>query len=54
MIFYFFSFLKSANIDYCLINGYEDVVAQKDMDSDIDILFKKNDFLKMEKTLAGQ
>ena len=51
MIFDFFSFLEDSNIDYCITNGYEDIIAQKDIDSDIDILFKKNDFLKVEETI---
>lgn len=47
----FFTFLNNNSIDFCLINGYKDIIAQKNTDSDIDILFKKNDFLKIEETI---
>lgn len=48
MIFVFFSFLKDNNIDFSLINSYEDIINKIDIDSDIDILFKKHDFLQIE------
>lgn len=51
MIFDFFTFLNDVNVDYCLLNGYEDVITQNDVDSDIDILFKKIDFTKIEKII---
>lgn len=51
MIFDFFSFLKSENIDYCLVNGYEEFTTQIETDSDTDILFKKNDFIKIEEII---
>lgn len=47
MIFNFLSFINKNNIYYCLTNGYEDVVAQIDTNSDIDILLKKQDFLRI-------
>jgi len=48
MIHKFFSFLKDKSIDFCLINGYEDIIAEINTESDIDILFKKDNFLKIE------
>ena len=51
MIFNFLSFLKDSDTAYCLINGYEDLFSQLNSDSDIDILFKKHDFLNIETTI---
>jgi len=50
MIFQFFSFLKNNHLEYCLINGYKEVIFNNNnTDSDTDILFKQKDFLKIEK-----
>jgi len=51
MVFNFFNFLKKTNIDFCLMNGYKNIVAKVDVDSDIDILFKKNDFKNIQEIL---
>ena len=42
--------LKERNIDYVLLNGYEDIVAETN-DSDIDILLPKKDFISINKLL---
>jgi len=44
MLLKFFKFLKKNNVDYCIINGYNEIVAQLNTDSDTDILLKKDDF----------
>jgi len=51
MIFQFFNFLKNNHVDYCLINGYKEIVSNNNTDSDIDILFKQKDFLKIEEII---
>lgn len=53
MIFSFFKFLKKSNIDFCIINGYQDIVANTNTDSDIDILFRQYDFQNIEKIIAA-
>jgi thymidylate kinase len=51
MIFKFLNYLQIRKFDYCLINGYVDVARGIISDSDIDLLFRKNDFLKIEKII---
>jgi thymidylate kinase len=51
MIFKFFKFLNSNNINYSIINGYKDIIEQINTESDIDILFKQKDFLQIEKVI---
>lgn len=51
MIFKFFTYLQKRSINYCLLNGYEDIDSAIDSDSDIDILFKRKDFLNIEKII---
>lgn len=51
MIFKFFKFLKQNRISFCITNGYEDIINGIDTQSDIDILFKKSDFLMIEKSI---
>ena len=53
MIYKFFSFLQKNNIEYSLINGYEDVVNHNELDADIDILFKKSDFERIMKMVQS-
>ncbi|WP_201352038.1 dTMP kinase [Hydrogenimonas urashimensis] len=51
MIFELFTFFKKNKINFCLINGYEDIVYNQQTDSDIDILLKKQHFRKIESLL---
>ena len=51
MIFRLFSYLESNKIDFCLINGYQELFSNVRTDSDIDILFKKKDFVLIEQIL---
>jgi len=51
MIFKFFKFLNTQNKEYCIINGYKDIVEEVDTESDIDILFKQKDFLQINKII---
>jgi len=53
MIFIFFNYLQKENISYCITNGYIDIISQKDTDSDIDMLFKKQDFNNIENILKA-
>jgi len=49
MIFRFLNYLKENNIDFCIINGYENT--GKDIESDNDILFRKKYFKKIEEII---
>jgi len=51
MIFQFFNYLKKYQIDYCIINGYEDIIKQKNTQSDIDILLRQKDFINIEQII---
>lgn len=51
MIFNFLQFLKSKSIPYIIVNGYKDLFDTAERDNDIDILFKKSDFKKINSTL---
>ena len=51
MIHIFLKYLKKNSIDYVITNGYEDLFSEKSTENDVDILFKKNDFLSIEETL---
>lgn len=52
MIFGFFKFLEKNEIEFVILNGYEDILKGKShLESDIDILFKKNEFRVIEKTI---
>lgn len=53
MIHALIKYLKSKTIDYVVTNGYEDLFTDNFKDNDIDILFKKRDFLTIEKTLKS-
>lgn len=53
MIHKLIKYLKSKTIDYVVTNGYEDLFIENLKDNDIDILFKKRDFLTIEKTLKS-
>jgi len=44
MILNFLTYLENMKIDYCVINGYQEMVNQKISDNDNDILFKQKDF----------
>jgi thymidylate kinase len=48
MIFSLFKHLNNNQIEFALTNGYEDLASYKDTNADIDILFKKSDFNKIE------
>ena len=51
MIFKLFKYLKYNSYDFCIINGYKDIVKEVDTTSDIDILFKQQDFNNIENIL---
>jgi len=53
MIFKFFKFFEKSKIDFCIINGYKEIVAQLEVDSDIDILLKQDDFKNIEKIIKN-
>ena len=44
MIFRLIEYLKENSIDFCIINGYKDIVNKVDKESDNDLLFKEKDF----------
>jgi len=48
MIFNFFNYLNREYIQYSIINGYSDIYKKKNTESDIDIIFKRKEFLKIE------
>ena len=48
MIFCFLNYLNNTEIKFCITNGYEDIINKVDTESDIDILFKKDDFDRIE------
>ncbi|NRB37445.1 MAG: hypothetical protein HRU20_03125 [Pseudomonadales bacterium] len=51
MIFKLFSYFDKNDIRFCLVNGYKDVVEKNNTDSDIDLLLKRKDFLRIESLL---
>lgn len=51
MIHTFLKYLKDARIDYVITNGYKDFFNNVNSDNDVDILFKRNDFITIEKTI---
>ena len=53
MIHKLIKYLKSKTIDYVVTNGYEDLFIENLKDNDIDILFRKRDFLTIEKILKS-
>lgn len=53
MIHSFLKYLKKKSIDYVITNGYEDLFSEFSTENDVDILFKKQDFLSIEKTLKS-
>jgi thymidylate kinase len=52
MIFKFFKFLQKNDINFCLINGYQEVISNKNSDSDIDILISKKNFAFIERLVS--
>ena len=53
MIFNLFDFFKNSNIEFCVMNGYEELIDGVETESDIDLLFKKKDFKDIEKILEN-
>ncbi len=53
MIFKLFDYLKINNCDFCIINGYKDIVEEIDTNSDIDILLRKHKFKNIETILEN-
>ncbi len=51
MIFKLFNYLKNNTIDFCIINGYKDIVNKIDTESEIDILIKQREFNNIESIL---
>ncbi len=53
MIHKLLKYLHQKALDYAIINGYEALFEDKSNIGDVDILFKKQDFLKIETILKG-
>jgi hypothetical protein len=53
MIHSFLKYLKNKSIDYVITNGYEDLFSEASTENDVDILFKKQDFLLIEDILSN-
>ncbi|GAA3619021.1 hypothetical protein [Flavivirga jejuensis] len=53
MIHKLFKYLHKESIDYTIINGYKSLFEKTNTSEDVDILFKKEDFLKIEHILKG-
>ena len=51
MIHSFLKYLKNKSIDYVITNGYEDLFSEASTENDVDILFRKQDFLVIEELL---
>lgn len=51
MIFKLFSYFKNNDYNFCIINGYKDIIDQIDTESDIDILLKQEEFKNIEEIL---
>lgn len=51
MIHDFLKYLKNKNINYVITNGYEELFDNASSENDIDILFKRLDFLAIEKII---
>ena len=49
MIHSFLKYLKNKSIDYVITNGYEDLFSEASTENDVDILFRKQDFLVIER-----
>jgi len=48
MIFQFVAYLKENGFEFCIINGYKEIVSRVEKDSDNDILFKSSDFKNID------
>lgn len=53
MIHTFLKYLKSKSIDYVITNGYQDFFKDNTSENDVDILFKRRDFVKIEKFIKA-
>jgi len=53
MIHQFLKYLSQQNIDYVLLNGYDKLDEVYSSNSDVDMLFKKNNFNNIEKIIAS-
>jgi thymidylate kinase len=53
MIFKLFDYLKKNNYNFCIINGYQEIIEQKVIENDNDILFKQNDFKNINKIIKN-
>ena len=53
MIHNFLKYIENKSIDYVIINGYQDLFVTSLKNNDVDILFKKVDFLNIEAVLKN-
>lgn len=51
MIYTFLKYLKDNNLAYVITNGYTDLFEKSSSENDVDILFKRKDFIKIEKII---
>ena len=51
MIHSFLKYLKNKNINYVITNGYKELFGSLSSENDVDILFRRRDFLNIEKTI---
>ena len=53
MIHTFLKYLKNNNLDYVITNGYRELFDADSSENDVDILFKRKDFLTIEKVIKA-